>query len=290
MAGAASRQASGQRHGRRIISGREVAWPHRKYAGSSCGRTRSKPRSKFPGRGAPLVYLHGPWGLAPDRAFVARLADSNTVYAPKFPGTSQGDPNSVHALDSWHDLVVYYGELLDKLELASPVVVGHSFGGLLAAEFAAAAPRSVGRLVLIDPVGLWRDDHPVQNWMLLSDTARSAALFADPGGEAARQFFNVPADQAARIETLSQFIWAQACTGKFVWPIADRGLGRRIHRIAAPTLILWGDADRIVAPVYAQEFAQRIAGAQVALIEQAGHLPQLEQQDRVVEVVAKFLG
>ena len=126
------------------------------------------------GEGPPLVYLHGPWGLAPDRAFVARLADAHKVFAPKFPGTSAGDPNSVHALDGWHDLVVYYGELFDLLGLAAPAFVGHSFGALLAAEFAAAAPRAVGRLVLIDPVGLWRDDHPVKNWMILSDAARKA--------------------------------------------------------------------------------------------------------------------
>ena len=60
--------------------------------------------------------------------------------------------------------------------------------------------------------------------------------------------------------------------------------------IAAPTLILWGDADGIAAPVYAQEFAQRIAGAKVALIDGAGHLPQLEQQEQVAAAVAKFLG
>lgn len=242
------------------------------------------------GEGPPLVYLHGPWGLAPDRAFVARLADSHKVFAPKFPGTSAGDPNSVHALDGWHDLVVYTGELFDRLELSSPALVGHSFGALLAAEFAASAPRAVGRLILIGPVGLWRDDHPVQNWMLLSDTARKTALFADPDGAAARRFFDLPADPNDRVETLSQFIWAQACTGKFVWPVADRGLKRRIHRIAAPTLIVWGNADGIIAPVYAQEFAKRIAGARAELIDGAGHLPQLEQQDRVVAAVGKFLG
>ncbi len=240
------------------------------------------------GEGLPLVYLHGPWGLAPDRAFVARLAQRHKVFAPKFPGTSAGDPNSVHALDGWHDLVVYTGELFDRLELASPALVGHSFGGLLAAEFAAAAPRAVSRLVLIDPVGLWRDDHPVQNWMLLSEVARKTALFADPNSEAARRFFDVPTDANERIETLSQFIWAQACTGKFVWPVADRGLTRRIHRIAAPTLIVWGNADGVIAPVYANEFAQRIAGAQVEMIDRAGHLPHLERQEPVVEAIAKF--
>src|SRR5215472_7934805 len=104
------------------------------------------------GSGPPLVYLHGPWSLAPDRAFVARLAERNTVYAPKFPGTSHGDHDAVHALDSWLDLVVYYGELLDALSLTAPAIVGHSFGGLLAAEIAAAEPKAASRLVLIDPV------------------------------------------------------------------------------------------------------------------------------------------
>ena len=91
---------------------------------------------------------------APDRAFVARLAASHTVYAPKFPGTSRGDHEAVHVLENWLDLVVYHGELFDRLGLAAPSLVGHSFGGLVAAEVAASMPHSVGRLVLIDPVGL----------------------------------------------------------------------------------------------------------------------------------------
>jgi pimeloyl-ACP methyl ester carboxylesterase len=241
------------------------------------------------GNGPPLVYLHGPWGLAPDRAFVARIAERNTVYAPKFPGTSRGDHEAVHALDNWLDVVVCYGELFDALKLSTPALVGHSFGGLVAAEIAAAAPKSVNRLALIDPVGLWLNDHPVQNWMILPDKARRPALFADPDGDAAKRFFDIPADAAERVETQAQFIWSQACTGKFVWPIADRGLSNRIHRIAAPTLIVWGDTDRIVAPVYAKEFAQKIPGARVEMIAGAGHLPQLEQPDAVLKALSGFL-
>jgi pimeloyl-ACP methyl ester carboxylesterase len=101
---------------------------------------------------------------------------------------------------------------------------------------------------------------------------------------------NVPSDPSERVDTLAQFIWAQACTGKFVWPIADRGFKKPIHRIAAPTLIIWGKADRIVAPKYAQEFAQRIAGARVDLIDSAGHLPQLEQPEAVAKAIRGFLG
>jgi pimeloyl-ACP methyl ester carboxylesterase len=241
------------------------------------------------GDGPPLVYLHGPWGLGPDRAFVARLASSFTVYAPKFPGTSRGNHEAVHALDNWLDLVVYFSELLDALNLAVPPLVGHSFGGLVAAEVAASAPRAIGKLALIDPVGLWRDDLPVKNWMLLSPDARRRLLFADPDGEAAQRFFEVPSDPEARVDTLTQFNWALACTGKFVWPIADRGLKNRIHRIAAPTLIIWGKADGIIASAYAHEFAKRISGARVELIDKAAHLPHLEQPEAVVAAVRGFV-
>jgi pimeloyl-ACP methyl ester carboxylesterase len=241
------------------------------------------------GEGPPLIWLHGPWGLNPDRAFIERLASQHTVYAPRFPGTTPGEPNSVHELAGWHDLTVYYCELLDRLGLSAPVVAGHSFGALLGAEIAAASPKSVSRLVLIDPVGLWRDDLPVKNWMVLSEKTRRSALFADPDGDAAKRFFTMPSDPDARLDALSQMIWSQACTGKFVWPIADRGLKNRIHRISAPTLIVWGDADGIIAPDYAKEFAKRIAGAHVEMIAKAGHLPHIEQHAAVAKAVSTFL-
>jgi pimeloyl-ACP methyl ester carboxylesterase len=241
------------------------------------------------GGGPPLVYLHGPWGLNPDRDFVARLADTHTVYAPRHPGTTADDPNGVHALDGWHDLIVYYGELLDALKLHVPIFVGHSFGGLVAAELAAAVPKDVGKLVLIDPVGLWRDDLPVKNWMVLSDAERRPSLFADPAGEAAQRFFAVPAEAGERVDVLTHLVWSQACTGKFVWPLPDRGLKHRIHRITAPTLIVWGEADRIIAADYAKEFAKHIAGSRVEMIAKAGHLPHLEQQDAVTKAILNYL-
>src|SRR5262245_41004957 len=175
------------------------------------------------GKGPPLVWLHGPWGLNQDRPFIERLAAGHTVYAPRFPGTTRGDHEGVHSLVGWHDLAVYHGELFDRLELAAPAIAGHSFGALLAAEIAAATPRAVSRMVLIDPVGLWRDDLPVKNWMVIPEKARRATLFADPESHAARRFFEVPGDPQTRLDVLSQTVWSQACTGKFVWPIADRG-------------------------------------------------------------------
>ncbi len=241
------------------------------------------------GSGPPLVYLHGPWGLRGDRDFVARLAGGNTVYAPKHPGTTKGDTEAAHQIDNFWDLIVYYGELFDRLALDAPVLVGHSFGGLVAAEIAAMSPKGVRKLVLIDPVGLWRDDLPVRNWMIMPPDERARALFADPAGEPAKRFFALPDEQKARVEAQVDFIWAQACTGKYVWPVPDKGLKRHIHRIAVPSLIVWGKADGIIAPVYAEEFAGRMANARVELVERAGHLPHLEQADSVARMIRGFL-
>jgi pimeloyl-ACP methyl ester carboxylesterase len=247
-------------------------------------------RIEISGAGPSLVFLHGPWGAHSHRGFLDRLAPAYRIYAPSHPGTTPGDPDAIHQLDDWLDLVVYYGELFDRLGLEAPALVGHSFGGMLACEIAAALPRRVGKLVLIDPLGLWRDDLPVSNWMILSEEERRTRLFADPAGTAAERFFALPAEPAARIEVQAAFIWSQACTGKFVWPIPDKGLKKRIHRIAAPTLVIWGNADRLIAPAYADEFGRRIAGARVSLIAHAGHLPYLEQPDEVARLVGEFLG
>ncbi len=241
------------------------------------------------GKGPPLVFLHGSWGLRNDQEFLDLLARSHTVCAPKHPGTFDQDPEAVHQIDDWLDLVVYHGELFDRLGLEQAVLVGHSFGGMLACEIAAAMPERVSRLVLIDPVGLWRDDMPVKNWMLLSPAELRQALFADAGGAHAQKFFGLPSEDAARLDAQVGLVWSQACTGKFVWPIADKGLKKRIHRIAMPTLIVWGKADGVIAPAYADEFARRIPKSKVEMIDGAGHVPHLEQSERVARAMRDFL-
>jgi pimeloyl-ACP methyl ester carboxylesterase len=125
--------------------------------------------------------------------------------------------------------------------------------------------------------------------MILSEEERRRALFADPAGAAAQKFFTLPSDTEARVEAQASFVWAQACTGKFVWPIPDKGLKKRIHRISMPTLIMWGRADGVIAPAYAQEFCRCIAGSRVELIGGAGHSPHLEQPERVAKLIGDFL-
>jgi pimeloyl-ACP methyl ester carboxylesterase len=99
----------------------------------------------------------------------------------------------------------------------------------------------------------------------------------------------LPEEEQARQDAQIRLTWALACTGKFIWPIPDKGLKKRIHRIQAPTLIVWGTGDRLVPPIYAQEFASRIAASRVEMIEQAAHVPQLEQLGKVAPLVRDFI-
>jgi pimeloyl-ACP methyl ester carboxylesterase len=244
---------------------------------------------KVAGSGPPLVFLHGAGGLIWD-PFLDGLAERFTVYAPEHPGTSAGNPDAVNPLDDLWDLVLFYYEVFDQLGLRSPAVVGHSFGGMMAAELAATCPERVSQLVLISPIGLWRDDAPVENWMIITPaTDLPNYLFSDPQGPAAAQMFAIPEDPEVRVSAQLQLIWSMACTGKFVWPIPDKGLKKRIHRITAPTLIIWGKQDRLVPAVYAQEFADRLPGSRVEVVDAAGHVVQLEQREQVARLISDFL-
>ena len=254
----------------------------------SVWRGEIQSRVKIAGQGPPLVFLHGATGLNWDD-FLDDLSQTHTVYAPEHPGTTPGDPDAIKPLDDLWDLVLYYYELFELLELESPVVVGHSFGGMVASEIAATDPKRVGKLVLLSPIGLWRDDAPVKNAMSMAPDDLVKELFYEPEGPVAKRVLAEPEDPEERMTAQIQGIWNLGCTGKFTWPIPDKGLKKRLHRIQAPTLVIWGRQDGIVPAIYAQEFTDRIAGARSVIVERAAHVPQLEQFATVSQIIRDFL-
>ena len=241
------------------------------------------------GKGPPLVFFHAAAGLLWD-PFLDALAERHTVYALEHPGTTEGNPDAISEVDDLWDLVLFYDDVLRALDLGRVPVVGHSFGGMVAAELAATCVERVERLVLICPIGLWRDDAPVTNWMIVTPSADLArVLFADPESPQARAFFALPEDLEAKVQAQARYLWALGCTGKFVWPIPDRGLDKRLHRIEAPTLVVWGREDRLTPVVYADEFGKRIRGARVEIVDGAGHEVPLEKLDVVARMVLDFV-
>ena len=245
---------------------------------------RFKIRVLQAGDGPPLLYLHGAGGLFWE-PLLDGLAATHHVIAPEHPGAgfSQG---LEHVEDLW-DLVLYYNTVLDAFGLERATVVGHSFGGMVAAELAATSPHRVDRLVLIAPLGLWRDDHPVPDFSGVPQAALPALLFADPAGPAAAA---LPTPDPTDPESLFRAAQTTASILQFVWPLPDKGLAKRLYRLTAPTLLVWGDQDAMVHPAYADDFAALIADARIELVEGAGHLPQFEQPERTIAAISAFLG
>jgi pimeloyl-ACP methyl ester carboxylesterase len=240
------------------------------------------------GTGPPVVFFHGPWGLTWD-PFLEDLAQRFTVYAPEHPGTTPGAPDDIYQLDGLWDLVLCYDELLTALHLDEAAFVGHSFGGMMACEVAAASPRRVRRLVLIDPIGFWRDTERVVNWMMLNPADLPGYIFRDPASEGARRMLGPSEPPDAVAAARVRLMWAMGATGKFIWPLPDKGLKKRIHRVTAPTLLVWGKDDRLVPLVYADEFTRRLAGARLQTVDGAGHAPHVEQPAVVARMVREFL-
>ncbi len=242
------------------------------------------------GKGKPLLYLHSAGGYYWDD-FLDGLADHYKVYAPHFPGTAPGKPNEIDGIDNLWDTVTAYDDLLDGLGLKKVRLIGHSFGGLLAAELAAHRPKAIEKLVLISPIGLWREDAPytVANWCALDDKEIMDVLFYDKTHPYVVKRMTPPTGKDALALWQVHFIWTLGCTAKVIWPIPDKGLRKRIHRIMAPSLVVWGENDKLIPPVYAQEFGKAITNAEVVMLPQCGHEPPLEQCVMLTKRVGDFL-
>ena len=237
------------------------------------------------GRGDPVLFLHGIWDRGPNE-FLVTMSDRFRITVPSHPGF--GDSTGEDNLTDIHDLIYYYLDLLDELGLREIPVVGHSLGGMIAAELAAVQPDRFSKLVLISPLGLWNKDRPLMDFFAVSSDELAAAVYRSSD---LRESFDVePEDQQAKIDYTLDRAKARAAAARFLWPIPNKGLHKRIHRITAPTLLVWGESDGIVPPHYGHDFKERIANASIEVIEDAAHLVHLEQHRRVSELVAGFIG
>lgn len=240
------------------------------------------------GSGPDLVYLHPAAGLVWS-PFLEGLSQHFTLHMPHFPGTDPDRPREVHKIDTLWDLVLIYEETIRALDLAGSAVIGESFGGMLAAELAAHFPALFERMVLMAPVGLWTPDIPVANWIAAPPEAMPAMLFADPEGPAAQAIFTPPEDFELEVLQTAALVWSIGSTGKFLWPIPEKGLGKRLHRVTAPILLIWGEEDRLIPVSYAERFAGCVSDAEIKRLPQAGHALSFEAGDRVIEAALPFL-
>lgn len=236
------------------------------------------------GRGPHLLLLHGGDGPQDHLTFFKRLTERFDVVAPVHPGFA-GSVAPSH-FDTVDDLVYLYLDLLDALDLRDVVLLGFDMGGWAAAEIAVRNTSRLARLVLVDAVGIKPGDR---------DTRDIADIFGLPDAEVVKLLFHDTAKRpdpasmnAPDIERLAANRIAYAM---YTWNpyMHNPRLRYRLHRIDVPTLLVWGASDGMVSTAYANAYRDMIPDAELVVIPQAGHWPQVEQPDRFLEVVLPFV-
>jgi pimeloyl-ACP methyl ester carboxylesterase len=246
------------------------------------------------GSGDPLLYLHGIGGLEWDD-FLEALAANHRVIAPRHPGFGGSTGND--ELADLPDLIYYYLDLLDALELSGLPLVGHSLGGMIAAELAAVQPDRFTQVVLISPFGLWNGEHPGIDIFGSTPDEFSSSLFVDTDSDAARAIAGrpreAPEDGVAASDAMVEFMLerakAMSTSAKYLWPIPNRGLNKRLHRVRQPVLLLWGDQDGVTPPALADDFKAALVDARIERIADAAHMSPTEQPARIAELVTGFI-
>jgi pimeloyl-ACP methyl ester carboxylesterase len=238
------------------------------------------------GQGRPILVLHGEDGLASTASFLDLLAAHGQVIAPSHPGYGHSPDSDV--VDTVDDLSYLYLDLLAEQELRDVVVLGCSLGGWIAAEMAVKSTERVAKLILAAPLGIKVGDREARD---IPD------IFALPADEVIRLKYYNPSHAMVDYTTLSDdeltvIARNREATALYGWEpyFHNPKLRKRLHRITVSTLLLWGASDRFVTPgYYGAAYRDAIPGARLEIIEQAGHLPQVEQPEAFVERVHAFI-
>ncbi len=238
------------------------------------------------GSGPTFVYLHSALGEAIRwLPFMQSWSKQYRVLVPLHPGF--GASGGFEHIDSIEDMAFHYLELFDALGLDEVILGGCSLGGWIAAEFACRWPERVKKLWLCGAPGLWVEEEPLPDlFRVMQDRPKlRELLFHDPKGPMATLLLPDQSDD----EGLKHGYQAMTVLARLIWERPyDPKLARRLHRIACPTLLVWGKHDRLVPPAYAEAYRKYLPQAQVRLLENCGHLPMFEQEAEFVRTIAEF--
>jgi pimeloyl-ACP methyl ester carboxylesterase len=235
------------------------------------------------GKGRNILVLHGGGGPATMAGLTAHLAENAHVVTPTHPGwDGTPRPESIGDIAALADA---YGRYLDERDLKDVVVVGSSLGGWLGAEIALRdAAHRVAGLVIINGVGVDVPGQPITDITGFTPQQLAAAAFHDPakfGGGA-------PPPTPERIAMMRANAAATALFSSRTYG-CDPTLLARLKGISVPTLVIWGESDRVVTREYGRAYAAAIPGARFEIVAEAGHLPWIEQPEETFRLLDRFV-
>jgi pimeloyl-ACP methyl ester carboxylesterase len=241
------------------------------------------------GTGSPVILLHG---LADDigvwESVIPALSAKHRVIALDQIGFGRSDkPLLSYRVTTFVD---FLDGFLNELKIDRASVVGNSLGGWVAADFALAHPDRVDRLVLCDAAGyaaVVKNMNP-RALSALRLASRDDIRYLGPLTFHDKGFYE-DVDLAFKQRVTA----GDSYTVKQVLESMVRGedvLDGRVGAIHNPTLILWGRDDKIIPLNFAERLHKEIAGSQLEIIDNCGHMPHLECSDKFNHALLKFFG
>jgi pimeloyl-ACP methyl ester carboxylesterase len=234
------------------------------------------------GEGIPLVYFHGA-GTASGFDGLLPLAEHVRLILPHHPGfgASADDPH----VSEIHDYVRHYLDLFDQMGIDQFAVAGHSLGGYVSSTMAMYVGPRITSMILIAPFGLRSKEHPTTDLFMVPDEEVMTYLTVDPAGVMAGKMTLPPspeflADRYREATSGARLFWERPY---------DLKLARWLHRVTQPTLIVWGEADRLIPVEQAAEWAALIPNATVQTFPGLGHLMFDESPKEMAEAIAGFV-
>ncbi|MEU1184593.1 alpha/beta fold hydrolase [Streptomyces sp. NPDC005820] len=235
-----------------------------------------------PAEGRPVLVLHGGGGPVTVAPIAEHFAGTARTLLPTHPGWN-GTPRP-DGLTRVADLAAAYLRLLRDRRLTDVLVIGSSLGGWIGAELATADTEGlISGVVLMNAVGIEVDGEPVRDFFALDARGVAEYAYHDP-----ERFYvdpaTMPAERLAAVQanraTLRVYSGGPAMN--------DPALRPRLAAVTVPTLVVWGESDRIAPPSYGKEYAASFGNARFEVVAEAGHLPHLEQPARTFALLDAF--
>ena len=234
------------------------------------------------GSGRPLLFLHGAQGYAGWPGFLDSLSQRYRVLAPDHPGFSKSDrPDWIENVS---DMAYFYMDVMDQLDLQGTIVVGNSIGAWMAMDMAIRSTKRIGGLVLIGAAGIHVKGVQKADMFMPSTEELIRMIYVDEAVIAKRL------EDEANPDLINILNRNRIMAAKLCWQprLYDPHLARWLHRIDVPSLIVWGEQDRIIPTAYAGALKDLIPGSQVQMIAGSGHMPHVEKPEAFLNAVNAF--
>ena len=231
------------------------------------------------GSGDAALSLHSIEGNLGWLPYLDALSQDACVYAPTHPG--YGSSERPEWLETISDLARFYLWMLQELGLDKVHLIGGFMGGWIAAEMAVMCPQALSSLTLIGTAGMRPGEGEIADIFLLGeDETISQAI-----GES-----DIVTAAIEREEPITR-IRGREMTTRLCWKpyMHDPSLIHLLPRVEAPTLVVWGENDRIVPVSAGERIAAAMPNARLEVVEGAGHLPHIENPEQVIPLLKRHM-